>query len=233
MKFTVWNRELDFDIRTKNITYKNMSFSPDIRTYAQMKDLYNIWPESEKLGDDFWMYYMYRWVCFSPEDKQVFEKNHIRYDVTILVPRIIKEEYNKTYGYFHPANKAWKKYEEIYEVLEWNAIYLQQNDNETFYTSTIPWDKVVMKEWFGHVTINSSSTEYLMMANLIDDSFDSEYEKYKEFKWANYLYTDGGWEINKNYKNKLEIKENYDKFEEVMNIYDEFIADPKKFKFLH
>lgn len=233
MRFTIGNRELDFDVRTKEITYKNMSFSPDIRTYKQMKDLYNYEESNENIDDDFWLYYMYRWVCLSKEDKKVFEKNHIRYDITILIPKIIKWEYNKTYGHFHPLNSDGKKYEEIYEVLEWNAMYLQQNLNEVFYTNTIPWDKVVMREWFGHVTVNSSSTEYLIMANLIDDRFDSEYDVYKSLKWWNYIYTDGGWEFNKTYKNDLEINEDYDKFDWIMNIYDDFIASPDKFNFLH
>ena len=110
---------------------------------------------------------------------------------------------------------------------------MQQNEKEVFYSTTIPGDKVVMKEWFGHVTINPSGSEVLIMANVEDDTFESEYNEYKTLKWWNYLYTDWGWKINKNYNNFLDIKEDYEKFEWIMNIYDDFLATPEKFNFLH
>ncbi len=230
MRFSIWNKDLEFDTRTKEIKYKNLIFTPDVRTFGDIKDLYQKW---DKIEDDFGMYYMYRWLYLSEDDKKVFEKNNMRYDITILVPKIISLEHNKTFGHFHPKNSSWKHFKEIYEVLEWSCIYLQQNKKEVFYTNAFPWDKVIMRDWFWHVSINPSWTEYLIMADISDSTFESNYDEYKNNSWANFLYKTWWWEKNPNYKNDLEIKEDFDKFWEVMNIYDDFLSEPSKYNFLH
>jgi len=60
---------------------------------------------------------MFRDIYFSAEDRNIFKENLLRYDITILVPKIIGKEQNKTYGHFHPVSKDGNTFQEVYEVL--------------------------------------------------------------------------------------------------------------------
>lgn len=233
--FYVWDRKIAFDTISKEIRYKSRAFTPSVRTFWDIKDLYSekqIDWTSEVLDDNYELYFMYRDVSFESGDVDLFRKNNIRYDITILVPKLFWKEYNKTYWHFHPSNKSWSKYQEVYNVLSWEAIYLQQKEDEVFYTKASAPKSVNMDEWFWHVTINPSKDNFLVMSNLVDDSFDSIYDDYKTKKWANYLYKTTWFEKNKNYDNSLEIKES-SKYFESENIYDDFLKNPEKFNFLH
>lgn len=229
MKFNIGEVELEFDEQTHELKLDDKKIIPAIRTFADMKDMYS---DYDKIEDKHWLYFMFRWVYLNKDDKTLFEKNNMRYDVTVILPEIIWKELNKTYWHYHPSKIDGKKFEEIYEVLSWSAIYLQQNDNEVKFTDAFAWDKVVMDESFWHITINPSDEEVLVMANIVNDSFESEYWNYKEFKWGNYYYTVKWFEKNPNYKNDLEIKESEELFE-WWDMYEQFLDDPEKFNFLN
>lgn len=229
MKFKIWENELELDIISKELKFWKKVFTPSVRTFWDMKDLYL---DSWELNDSEWLYFMYRWVYLSEEDENLFRENNLRYDITIIIPKIIWEEYNKTYWHFHPVNSSWKKYEEIYQVLHWNALFIQQNDYEVNFTNAFIWDKVIMKESFWHITINPSEENILIMSNIVDDTFDSEYNDFNKFKWWNYYYTINWFEKNTNYKNNLKIIEKED-FELWWDMYEEFLIDPERFNYLH
>jgi len=229
MKFYIWEKEIEFDENTHQLKFDNKVIDPAIRTYWDMKELYST---GEDIEEGKWLYFMFRWVYTSKYAEDKFKENKLRYDVTVIIPDIIWDELNKTYGHYHPVKSDWKRFEEIYEVLWWSAIYLQQNKDEVIFTDAFVWDKVVMKEWFGHITINPSDEEILVMANIVDDTFDSEYNEYKELKWWNYYYKTSWFEKNPNYNNDLKIKESEDFFE-WWDMYDQFLDDPEKFNFLH
>lgn len=230
MKFYIWKKEIEFDEIEGNILLDNKKILPSIRTYGDMKNMYS--KENINISDKEWLYLMFRWVYLDENSKSLFKKNDLRYDITIILPKIIWNEFNKTYWHYHPLNKSWKRFEEIYEVLSWSALFLQQNNSNVKYTSATSWDKVIMEEWFGHVTINPSDKEILVMANIVDDTFESEYWEYKELKWANYYYTTDGFIKNPNYKKEGTITESKALFE-WEDMYLQFIDNPDKFNFLH
>lgn len=229
MQFTVWTRVLHFDENTKTLTFWDMQWSPDIRKFSDMKLLYPK-QQSEVIPDDEGMYFMFRWVFFSPQDRELFETNHLRYDITILTWKKVEGENNKTYWHFHPKNPEGKYYEEIYEVLEGNAWYLQQNAEKIFYTDAKQWEKVVMQTWFWHVTINAWEG-YLAMANIVSSEFSSDYSVYKQNDGAGYYYRWGNWEKNQNYGDIWDIQ----KVQDVIlstNLYDDYLNSPEKYLFL-
>ena len=230
MKFKIWKRELKFNLETKEIIYKDKIFTPAIRTYWDMKSMYK---QSSDLKLDHWLYFMYRDVFFDEKDKKILRENKIRYDITIILPELIWKEYNKTYGHYHPKNSLWKKYQELYQVISWNAIYLQQSDNKNFFTITNSGQAVNMDEWFWHITINNTKKDLLIMANLVDETFDSTYDDYKKNIWWTYYLLKDWWEKNYNYKNELRLEEGTQKFDIDISIYDDFINNPKKFNYLH
>jgi len=232
MKFNVWNRELYFDIETKEITYNSKKFIPSIRTFWDMKNLYkSVWEDYKR--EDVGLYFMYRDVFFNDDDKKILKNNNIRYDITIILPDILWWELNKTYWHYHPKNSKWKDFEELYQVLKGEAIYLQQNKKEVFYTNAKQWDSVNMDESFWHITINPSKDNLLIMANLVDDTFSSIYNDYSTNKGWNYCFFEKWWEINSNYNNSLELAESNKKFPVEISIYDDFLTNPEKFNYLH
>lgn len=229
MKFNIWDRELFFDIDKKVIIYKDKIFIPSIRTYSDMEKLYKTPVNIDK---NTWLYYMFIDVYFSEEDKEVLRRNNIRYDITILIPYVFWNEFNKTYGHFHPKNKDENDYREIYQVLSWEAIYLQQNNNEVFYTKAVVWDQVIMETWFWHVTINSNEEKFLIIANYVEEWWNSIYNEYEKLNWANYIFNRNWFEKNLNYNNDLKLIEKKSKFGNT-SMYDDFFNESEKFNFLH
>ena len=230
MYFNIWNTKIKFNESDYTIELNWKKIKPDIRTYAQMKDLYL---EKEKLSDDAPLYLMYRWVYLNEQDKKLFEDYDLRYDITIILPKIIWKEYNKTFWHYHPKTPKWFFYEELYQVLHWEAIYLQQNNKKTFYTKAKSKDAVLMKASFWHVTINPSKDDILVMANIVSSKFSSIYDDYKAKKWARYYLTTNGWVKNLNYKDDIDLEQLNDKFNLENDLYLDFITNPKKFNFLH
>jgi len=232
IQFKVWNRDLEFNLDSKEITYKDKIFTPSIRTLWDMKDLYH--SDFEKLKDEKWLYFMYRDVYFEELDKVLLDDNKIRYDITILLSHDFWGEYNKTYWHYHPKNSEWKHFQELYQILYGTAIYLQQNEQKTIFTKANTHDAVNMDESFGHVTINPSDKDILIMANLVDADFDSVYDDYKEKKWARYMYFKNDiWQKNDLYKDDIILEESSSKFDSSDSIYDDFLQNQEKFNYLH
>lgn len=229
MEFFVWSRSVSFDETTHNLIIDGKEIVPDIRTYGQMKQLY--WFQDSHIGDEFWLYYMFRGVTFSSQDATLFEREKLRYDITILIPKSFWGETNKTFGHFHPQKPDWKYFEEIYEVLSGQAIYFQQSDLESYYTYASQWDKVLMQSWYGHLTINPSETEYLVMANIVSPEFSSLYGPYREKNGGAYYLKNGVWEKNPNYQSDISLSEKTQvgKWE---NIYDDFLVSPEMYSYL-
>lgn len=174
---------------------------PDIRTAFQLKCVL-AYPNS--LKKDFPAYYMYRDLYECEEDRKKILRYSLRYDITIIPPARIGEEYIKTYGHYHPRADG-VSYTEIYEVLEGKAIYLLQKrgskDSEIKDVVAVlagKGDKVIVPPDYGHVTINPSN-KTLKMANWVCRNFNSIYEPYKKLRGACYYYTTSGWIANKNY----------------------------------
>jgi len=144
---------------------------------------------------------MYRDLYLSKVDKDRLMDQDLRYDITVIPPRMMGMEYIKTAGHYHPqAPGASISYPELYEVLEGEALYLLQNkdlsDAMVIYASA--GDKVLVPPDYGHVTVNRSN-KTLKMSNFVARSFSSIYEPFKEMGGAAYFYTTEGFVENKKY----------------------------------
>jgi oxalate decarboxylase/phosphoglucose isomerase-like protein (cupin superfamily) len=81
----------------------------------------------------------------------------------------------KTKGHYHPENSAGIGYPELYEVIEGVAHVLLQKktlDHIALAKATNS-DLVIIPPGYGHVTINPSRAETLVMANLVSTAFNS------------------------------------------------------------
>ena len=150
------------------------------------------------------VYYMYRDVARSPEDRSWLASQNLRFDITVIPPRDLCGEYNKTKGHYHPADPSGTGYPEIYEVLSGEAHYLIQNHDcsDVVMIAACAGDVVVVPPEYGHVTINPSHTKVLQMANIVSSRFSSNYLGYEAQNGAAYFeWIQEGFVKNPAYRN--------------------------------
>jgi len=127
------------------------------------------------------LYWMYRDLAL-PEHRKTMQDMGLRYDVTVIRPGKIGDEYIKTIGHYHPrmADSVFT-WPEVYEVLHGEATYLLQSPGKTAGTlsdvtvmKVKAGEKAVIPPGYGHVTVNAGP-EVLVMANWVSSRFASVY----------------------------------------------------------
>jgi len=168
--------------------------NPDIRKLKDMEEVL-LNKEIVKNNPEQELYYMYRGI-----DK----KDGLRYDITVIPPFSIGEEYVKTKGHFHCSNKG-----ELYTVLEGKAVFLFQKGKDevedVYAVEAKAGESVIIPKQYGHITINPSK-ETLKLSNWVGVECASDYDTIEEKHGACYFYTTKGWIKNSNYKNVPEIR---------------------------
>jgi len=142
-----------------------------------------------KKAPNFPLYYMYRGIK---------RKGELRYDITVIPPRMLGKEFVKTKGHEHSEN-----YGEIYIILSGKAIYLiqkyQKGEIKDVYAIRAKRsDIVVIPPKFGHITVNPGHHK-LKEANWCNERCKNIYDLYEKKQGACYYYTKSGWIKNKNY----------------------------------
>ncbi len=175
----------------------------DIRTLEDMKEVVYDTNWLKEAGD-MDLYYMYRGID---------EKDNLRYDITVIPPRLLGKEFVKTKGHYHQGS-----FGELYIVLEGRAIYLLQKMEgrkigDVYYVKAKAGDHVIIPAHYGHVTINPSH-QALKMANWVSKDCVSDYKDMSGKGGACYYFTLSGWIKNKNYQKvpKLRSKKPAKKF---------------------
>jgi glucose-6-phosphate isomerase len=142
---------------------------------------------------------MYRDLAKSDADWRWLHAHRLRYDLTLIPPREICGEWVKTKGHYHPDNAAGMGYPEIYEVLEGRAHYLLQSRllDDVVMIAAEAGDLVIMPPGYGHITINPTRDQTLVMANIVSTAFESEYQEYESLHGAAYFELATG-ELQKN-----------------------------------
>lgn len=186
---------------------------PDIRCYS---DAAHVFMTETDLPGNTPLYYMYRNVSLN-EHTELFRQTGIRYDITVLLPLKVGQEYNKTVGHFHPIKpNSSETYPEYYEVLSGEAIYILQRNSRSGDVEEImaieakKGDKVYIPSGYGHVTINPGE-QPLVMANLVEANFKSIYEPFAQKKGAAYYLIETendkcDFVKNPNYHNSVGLK---------------------------
>lgn len=161
---------------------------PRVRTIDDMRPLL-FDPDCEGSG---MLYEMYRDLARTVEEREWLHSQDLRYDITVIPPRVLCGEYVKTKGHYHPDNPAGAGYPEVYEVLAGSAHYLLQKRDlsDIALVSAGTGDLVIIPPGYGHVTINPSC-EILVMANIVSTAFSSDYQEYEGLHGAAYYELEG------------------------------------------
>ncbi len=181
----------------------NTKVLPDVRKLSDIKDVAY---DKEFLAKtkDLDIYYMYRDLALSVKDREDMQKEGLRYDITVIPPRMLGTEYVKTLGHYHPIVPGTAlSYTEIYEVLEGKAHFLLQKEEKGRITDVVlveaeKNDKVIMPPNYGHVTINPANKE-LKMSDLVSSRFSSIYQPYKDKHGGAYYELREGFVKNPHY----------------------------------
>lgn len=198
---------------------------PNIRKISDLKPVL-----LDTIDSDSPAYFMYRNI-YLEKDKEKFEKNRIRFDITLLLPIMLGREYNKTFGHYHPKINNFS-YPEIYEVINGKAKFILQSDNfdKVFIINAKKGDHIFIFPNFGHVTVNIGE-EPLVLSNLVYSDFESDYSIFREKRGAMIYITKDGIIKNENYNKDFEITELEAK--RIFNdLYEEYIEHPQDFNFL-
>ena len=173
------------------LQFGSRTVEPDVRRLSDMRDVvYDI--DWLKTAPDRDLYYMYRDLALSRNDRSAILDHHLRYDITVIPPGMLGVEYVKTAGHYHPCIEGTTcTYPEVYEVLKGTAHYLLQRCEggriaDVVMVEAAEGDKAIIPPNYGHVTINPSNQE-LWMSNWVSRDFSSLYEPYKKCGGAAYF----------------------------------------------
>lgn len=149
-----------------------------------------------KTASNFEVYYIYR---------KVKEKNGLRYDITVIPPKMLGKEFVKTKGHYNIGN-----YGELYKVLAGEGFFLMQKEEngkilDVYYVKAKKGDYVSIPPLYGHSTINPCS-KILKVANWISKKCGWDYKSIEKKKGMCYYYLKSGWLKNKNYKKAPKIR---------------------------
>jgi len=195
---------------TKDLRFGGEISKPSVRKLDDMKDVIYDKKWLKSAGNPE-LYYMYRDLSLSIKDRQIMLENELRYDITVIPPCMLGIEYVKTAGHYHPSALGTDlSYTEIYEVLEGEAHYLlqkQQNDGivDVVLIKAERGDKTIIPPDYGHVAINPSNKE-LKMCNWVARDFSSIYGPIKEKGGAAYFELTTGFVKNENYGDVPEMR---------------------------
>ncbi len=190
--------------------------TPNIRYLAEMTDVLFDKQWAQNVPDSK-LYFMYRDLAMNSKDKQKIKKAELRYDITVMVPTMLGQEYNKTAGHDHPLVPDTNiTYPELYQVLSGQVIFLIQdslNDNvrDVYAIKAIKDDKIVIPPNYEHLMINTTAKE-AKTANWICRDFGSNlYKPFRQKHGFSYFALKGEnneikWTKNPNYQDIPELR---------------------------
>jgi len=180
--------------------------------------------------------------CCADEVRDLLRRYGLRYDVTVVPPLLLGEEYVKTLGHCRLPSGGEGAGPEVFEVLEGEARFLIQRygGEELLDVSLVEaqeGDIVLVPPGSGHVMINASSRR-LVVGSLISRSCVQVYDRFAERKGAAFYFLTGGRLVrNLNYSSVPEVRvlraEAPSFLEDDLGLVQAFLKDPGRFTFLN
>ncbi|MBW6461684.1 MAG: glucose-6-phosphate isomerase [DPANN group archaeon] len=171
--------DIYYDNTTKDLVFNEKPLKKSIRTIEEMKNVISNKDWYNQVNPKRKMYYMFRDIS-KPKDKTTTEETNLRYDITVIPPDLMGDEYVKTQGHAHPFIPGTKTtYSEIYQVLNGHALFILETkdgkDTKTSYIYAKEGDIIIVPPNHSHVTINPTD-DILIIANWVERNFTSDYK---------------------------------------------------------
>lgn len=162
---------------------------PSVREFSAMKSYL------KDPNATFWnkgVYYMYRNIA-KQEDREKITASGIQYDITVVLPGKMGDEFAKTIGHYHSFEEgATVRYPEVYEVIYGRAVFIIQSASpdlerleEVYAVKMERGEKVLVPPGFGHVLINPTD-DVVVTANWQPSKNVSDYSSYEKHNGAAY-----------------------------------------------
>jgi glucose-6-phosphate isomerase, archaeal len=143
-------------------------------------------------------YWMYNGV-YQRKDRGALDGSPLRYDLTLIPPRLIGTEYIKTHGHLHSADAAsGLTYPEVYEVLVGTAHFFFQTLDlagpdapAAFWIEAQAGDKVLVAPGLDHLAINPGPG-LLLVADVMAAGVSNIYERFRVAQGAAYYEVNSG-----------------------------------------
>jgi len=176
-------------------------------------------PNAKPIPERDSLYYIYRDVHF-PQHEKIIRDAKVRYDITVIPPGLIGQEFAKTLGHFHSKVPGEEfDYPEVYEVLHGHALFMIQkmdkdNPDEIRTIMAIkagPGQKIVYPPNYAHIIVNIGH-EVLVTANWVSSEYSADYKSISDKHGMGYYVVKGPgdrqFEIvpNKHYKALPEMR---------------------------
>ena len=191
-----------FSFDGSSLIFEGQSFTPFTRTLAEMRPVLAFPGKESPLPPGTPTYSMYR---------EVARFGHVRFDITLIPSLDLCGEHNKTMGHAHPKSPKGAFYPEAYEILDGMAHCLLQKVTQLGVEDAImltakKGDCFLVPPGYGHISINPGKKD-LVMANLVSDTFQSDYSQYILRRGGCFYETiDGKIMRNKNYGTSFELR---------------------------
>jgi len=186
-------------------------------------------------------YKVYR-DCCDEDAREILRKHGLRYDVTVMPPLLLGEEYVKTLGHHNSSCGDAGSYPEVFEVLEGEARFLTQQEcaGEVVDVSLVvagKGEKVLISPGCGHVMINASHGR-LVTGNMISRTCIQVYDPYLAKRGgAFYILTGGRLARNPRYSRLPSVRvlrvETLSFLDDDSGLVHGFLKDPDRFAFLN
>lgn len=197
--------------------------TPAVREFSAMKSYL------KNPSSTFWskgVYYMYRNIA-KPEDREAIAAVGAQYDITVVLPGKMGDEFAKTIGHYHSYKPGTQvRYPEVYEVIYGRVYFIIQSATpdleqleECYAVKMERGEKVLVPPGFGHVLVNPTD-DAVVTANWQPSANVSDYSSYEKHSGAAYYVveskrlgtagktsTESNFVANLNYKNLPKLTE--------------------------
>ena len=135
---------------------------------------------------------MYRNIA-KPEDRENITNSGIQYDITVVLPGKMGDEYSKTIGHYHSFEGDTRvRYPEVYEVLHGQVVFIIQSSvpdleqpDHVYAIKMERGEKVIVPPGYGHVLVNPTE-DVVVTANWQPSKNVSDYSSYEKHSGAAY-----------------------------------------------
>ena len=186
--------------------------SARLRQVRKLRELAPVLYDEEycsKADPELPVYEVYRDCC--DEARDLIRKHGLRYDVTVMPPLLLGEEYVKTLGHRHLPCGEVGSHPEIFNVVEGEAQFLiqEQRSQDIIDVSLLvakEGEKTLIPPGYGHVMINASSRR-LVTENLISQNCIQAHDQYVKNRGAAFYILSGGRHVrNPRYSSVPELR---------------------------
>ncbi|MCK4808550.1 MAG: glucose-6-phosphate isomerase [Candidatus Aenigmarchaeota archaeon] len=183
--------DIYYDNISKELVLNGKPLNSSIRFLKEMKDVIHDKEWFSTVKPDRKMYYMFRDI-HEDADREAAEDNNLRYDITVIPPDMIGDEYVKTQGHCHPCVTGTDvTYPEMYQVLNGEAMFIfekkEGKETKTYHIHGKEGDIVILPPGYSHVTVNPTD-QILIVANWTESRFKSDYRPMLKTRGLAYYY---------------------------------------------